>query len=140
GGVAARTMITARPRAARADVRVMSHIGYPTEMAAEVMVFEGNDGRDYALVGTLGNKGNRLLCYDVTDPSKPVLTDSVMTDARSINDVRVDRLKAPTIGVFSKEGTPDRRNGIVLIDLSKPAHPTKISEFTETTVDGVHNT
>lgn len=138
-GVAARTIVVAEPRAVGAKVEVLSHVPALHDLASEVMVFEGLDHRDYAYLGYLGSTGNRLHCFDVTDPAHPVLTDSVLTDAHSINDVRVDTEWGPHLGVFTKEGASDRKNGIVLLDVTHPAHPVKLSEFTETTVGGVHN-
>jgi hypothetical protein len=43
------------------------------------------------------------------------------------------------VGIVTREGASSRRNGIVLLDLSTPAHPTILSEYTETLTGGVHN-
>ena len=40
---------------------------------------------------------------------------------------------------FEGEGASSRRNGIVVLDLSTPAHPSVLSEYTETVTGGVHN-
>ena len=108
----------------------------------DLWVFQGVDGRDYAYTGTWGNcgscYGDRLYVWDVTDPSRPALTDSVMVDARVVNDVKVNR--EGTLAVLTREGASDRRNGIVILDLSNPAHPAVRSVFTETLTGGVHNT
>jgi hypothetical protein len=109
---------------------------------ADLVVFEGLDGRDYAYTTTWGGCrgcfGDRMYAWDVTDPTSPVLTDSVMVDARVVNDVTVNA--ARTIGVITREQASSRRNGIVLLDLSVPAHPTVLSEFWETLTGGVHTT
>ena len=136
GGTAATVRIRAVPRQAEMTARVVSQTPRLTSAATEIMVFEGADGRDSAYLGQVGQDGGRMLVYDVTDPETPVLTDSVVS-GRYLNDIRVDRLKAPRIGVFTKEGTPDRQNGIVILDLSVPAHPTVISEYSEN--GGVHD-
>jgi hypothetical protein len=34
--------------------------------------------------------GDRMYVWDVTEPERPVLTDSVMVDARVVNDVKVN--------------------------------------------------
>src|SRR5688572_28438495 len=61
---------------------------------SDLYVFRGVDGRDYAYTGTWGScsgcYGDRMYAWDVTDPSAPVLTDSVVVDARVINDVKVN--------------------------------------------------
>ena len=93
------------------------------------------DGRDYAYIGTYVY--DWLKAWDVTDPANPVLTDSVWMDARRINDVKVHPNRR--IAVVTREGASDRRNGIVILDLSEPAHPAVLSEYTETVTGGVHN-
>jgi len=67
----------------------------------------------------------------------PVKTDSLMTDARLVNDV----MTTPDgrIGVFSREGASDRRNGIVFFDASDPRHPKIVSEYNATVSGGVHS-
>lgn len=109
---------------------------------SDVWVFQGVDGRDYAYTGTWGScgscYGDRVYVWDVTDPALPTLTDSVVVDARLVNDVAVNR--EGTLAVVTREGASDRRNGIVVLDLSTPAHPRVKSVFTETLTGGVHNT
>jgi hypothetical protein len=107
---------------------------------SEMWAFRGLDGRDYAYTGTWGAcrgcVGDRMYAWDVTDPSNPVLTDSVVVDARLINDVMV-RADA-RLAVITREGASSRRNGIVILDLENPAHPRVLSEFSETLTGGVH--
>ncbi len=111
---------------------------------SEVHVWTGKDGRDYAYVGTHAAgvrpnvTGNVVFVYDVTDAAHPTLTDSVMVNARVINDVLVN--DAGTIGVLTREGAADRKNGLVVLDVSAPAHPKILSEFTDSLTSGIHNT
>lgn len=107
-----------------------------TNHSADTWVFEGVDGRDYAYVGTYMHDWAKV--FDVTDPSHPVLTDSIQVDARRINDVKIHPNNR--LGIITREGASDRKNGIVFLDLSDPAHPTILSEYTETVTGGVHNT
>ncbi|MEX2582237.1 MAG: hypothetical protein WD766_03140 [Gemmatimonadota bacterium] len=108
---------------------------------SDLWVFEGNDGRDYAYVGTWGACagcfGDRMYVWDVTEPANPILRDSVMVDARTVNDVKVD--DEGTLAVITREGASNRRNGIVILDLANPASPTVHSEYWETLTGGVHN-
>jgi len=108
---------------------------------SDLWVFEGQDGRDYAYAGTWGGcsgcYGDRMYVWDVTDPANPVLRDSVMVDARVVNDVKVNA--EGTLAVITREGASNRRNGIVILDLSEPAKPTILSEYWETLTGGVHN-
>jgi hypothetical protein len=103
--------------------------------SGDVWVFEGVDGRDYAYVGTLYYDWMKV--WDVTDPTNPTLVDSMRLDARRINDVKIHPNNR--IGILTREGASNRRNGIVILDLSTPAHPTIISEYTATVTGGVHN-
>ncbi|MCA9739721.1 MAG: Ig-like domain-containing protein, partial [Gemmatimonadetes bacterium] len=88
--------------------------GVPT---SDLWVWEGVDGRDYAITGTWGAFGAAYF-WDVTDPAAPVLTDSVVVDARTTNDVKVS--EDGRICVISREGASNRRNGIVILDCSNP--------------------
>lgn len=124
------------PRAARRELRLVGRAAVADRLTADLSVFTGSDGRDYAYVGTA--QSNAILVYDVTDPTRPVLTDSVTTDARMVLDVKVN--DDATLAVFSREGAANRANGIVILDLADPAHPAVVSEFTETVSGGVHNT
>ena len=106
-----------------------------TNHSGDVWVFEGVDGRDYAYIGTLYYDWMKV--WDVTDPTHPVLTDSMQLDARRINDVKIHPNNR--IGVLTREGASNRRNGIVILDLSTPATPTIAAEYTATVTGGVHN-
>ena len=103
--------------------------------SGDMWVFEGVDGRDYVYIGTFMHDWMKV--FDVTRPESPVLTDSVQVDARRINDVKIH--ESNKLAVITREGASNRRNGIVLLDLSIPAHPTILSEYTETVTGGVHN-
>lgn len=107
-----------------------------TNHSADTWVFEGVDGRDYAYVGTYMYDWAKI--FDITDPENPVLTDSLQVDARRINDVKIHPNNR--LGIITREGASNRRNGVVFLDLSDPAHPTILSEYTETVTGGVHNT
>jgi hypothetical protein len=111
-------------------------------LTSDLWVFRGTDGRDYAYTGTWGAcsgcYGDRLYVWDVTNPANPVMTDSVMVDARVVNDVKVN--DAGTLAVITRENASSRRNGIVILGLDDPAHPEVLSEYWETLTGGVHNT
>lgn len=107
--------------------------------STDLWAFRGVDGRDYVYTGTWGGcngcRGDLLYAWDVTDPAHPVLTDSVVVDASSINDVAVN--EGATLAAFGRRGARSRRNGVVLLDLREPAHPRPISEYWETVTGGV---
>ena len=138
----ANVIITAR--AVGRPVRLTGRAIQTDHSTSELHVWTGRDGRDYAYVGTHADgvrpdvTGNVVLAYDVTDPTRPVLTDSVVVNARVINDVLVNQ--EGTLGVLTREGAADRKNGIVLLDVSVPAHPKILTEYTENLTSGIHNT
>jgi hypothetical protein len=99
-------------------------------------VFEGRDGRDYAFTGSKMGDGITFV-WDVTDPAKIAKTDSIQVDARTVNDVKVS--PDGRYAALSREGASDRRNGVVLLDLQNPAHPTVASVFDQGLTGGVHN-
>ena len=103
--------------------------------SGDTWVFEGMNGRDYAYVGTFMHDWMKI--FDVTNPERPLLTDSIQVDARRINDVKIH--ESNRLAVITREGASNRRNGIVILDLSNPAHPEILSEYTATVTGGVHN-
>ncbi|MCG8466691.1 MAG: Ig-like domain-containing protein [Gemmatimonadetes bacterium] len=123
------------PRTHTTRLERVGHGVTATHRAGDTWVFEGVDGRDYAYLGTFYHDWMKV--WDVTDPTSPVLTDSIQLDARRINDVKIHPNNR--LGIVTREGASSRRNGIVLLDLSNPAHPTILSEYTDTVTGGVHN-
>jgi hypothetical protein len=130
-------VIRVEPRAAAAesDLVLLGRGANADHHSGDTWAFEGADGRDYAYVGTFLYDWMRV--WDVTDPTAPVLTDSMQLDARRINDVKIH--PNGRIGILTREQASSRRNGIVVLDLSQPAHPTILSEYEETVTGGVHN-
>jgi hypothetical protein len=93
------------------------------------------NGKIAYLGTTMG--GDRIYAIDVSDPANPVITDSIVANSRSMND-----LMTTADGkwlVFTREGAADRRNGIVIASTADPAHPKAVSEFTEGVTAGVHS-
>ncbi len=109
----------------------------PPEAGAttDLWVFEGTDGRDYAYTGTMA--AATMYAWDVTDPTNPVITDSVKVDGRRQNDVKINA--DVTLAIITSEGASNRRNGFTILDISDAAHPTIITHFTDGLTGGVHN-
>lgn len=128
-------VVRIEPRGSDAELVQVGRGGIAGHHSGDVWVFEGVDGRDYAYIGTFMYDWMKV--FDVTDPANPVLTDSLQLDARRINDVKIH--PDNHIGIVTREGASNRRNGMVLLDLSIPANPTILSEYTETLTGGVHN-
>jgi hypothetical protein len=132
--------VSSRPRPGRRGLEKVAHAPVPEHSTSDLWVFEGADGRDYAYTGThaAGKGGNVMYAWDVTDPASPVLTDSVLVDARVVNDIKVNA--DATVAVITREGASNRQNGIIVLDIEDPAHPTILSSYTKDLTAGIHNT
>ena len=129
GDVVASASIVVGPRGAGRSLTVVGRVPVGDIQAAEQWIIG-----DHAYVSAMAD---RVWVYDVSDPANPVKTDSIMVDARHVNDVSTTT--DGKIGVLTREGASDRRNGIVFFDASDPAHPEVVSEYTETVTGGVHS-
>ncbi len=136
GGALGRRLVNIRPRGVIQRVEVVGQGAVRNVHTSDLWVFEGLDGRDYAITGTWSGDGYAYV-WDVTDPASIVKTDSVQVDARTVNDVKV----APGArwAALSREGASDRRNGVVILDLADPAHPTIAASYDDGLTGGVHN-
>ncbi len=103
---------------------------------SDLWIWEGADGRDYAVTGTWGADGHAYF-WDVTDPSRITKISEIQVDARTVNDVKVS--EDGRIAVISREGASNRRNGLVIIDVENPRNPRILSNFDENLTGGVHN-
>jgi hypothetical protein len=130
GDHAAAATVTVSQRDVARELQVVGRPPQEEFQAGEEWII-GN----YAYVTSL--MAGRLWVYDISDPSHPVKMDSIAFDARIINDVSAT--PDGKIGVISREGASNRKNGIVFLDLAEPAHPKVLSEFTETVTGGVHS-
>jgi hypothetical protein len=131
-GRSAESVVQVRARDAVRPTSVVGRLPVAGMAAAEFWLHP--DGKH----GYLSTIGDRLYAVDVGDPAKPAITDSVMVDARVINDVMTT--EDGKVGVMTREGASSRKNGIVILSFEDPAHPKQIAEFTETVTGGVHST
>ena len=98
---------------------------------AEVWVHQNGKCAYYSTIA------DRVYAIDVSNPAKPQIVDSMMTDARLVNDVMTT--EDGKYGVFSREGSSNRKDGIVIFDANDPCHPKTIAAYTETVSGGVHS-
>jgi hypothetical protein len=133
GNRTADAAVTLAPRDVRRPAQVVGRLPRTLFTTEEVWIHPNGK---IAYLGT-GSGGDRMYAIDISDPAKPVVTDSVMANTRRVNDV----MTTPDgkFLVFTREGAADRKNGIVICELSDPAHPKPIAEFTEGVSSGVHS-
>jgi hypothetical protein len=136
GAAFARKVLDVAPRDVQRRINITSRGNINHVHTSDLWPWTGHDGRDYALVGTWGGDGWAYV-FDITDMGNIVKTDSVRVDARTINDVTVS--PDGRYGALSREGASNRVNGVVILDLSTPAHPKVASTFDEELTGGVHN-
>lgn len=130
GGRTADALVTVTARKVGRGFEVLGRVPV-SQRAAEVWVHP--DGK-CAYLTTISD---RVYAIDVSDPRAPTVVDSMMTDARLVNDVMTT--EDGRYGVFSREGSSNRKDGIVIFDASDACHPKPISAYTETVSGGVHS-
>ncbi|MYC90478.1 MAG: hypothetical protein F4X15_03320 [Gemmatimonadetes bacterium] len=135
-GRTAHSTVEILPRHVVEEVELVGHAPVSNVATSDLWVWEGVDGRDYAITGTHSGHGSTYW-WDVTDPASPVLTDSLIVDARTTNDVKVS--EDGELCVISREGASNRRNGIVIIDCTDPRNIEIISTYDDELTGGVHN-
>jgi len=133
GSRGADAIVTVSPRDVQRAVKVLGRVPRSEFFTTEVWVHP--NGRVAYLGSGLG--GDRVYTIDISDPTKPTVVDSIVVNARTINDV----MTTPDgdYMVITREGAADRKNGIVIADTRDPLHPKAIAEFTEGVTSGVHS-
>ncbi len=132
----ARETVRVTSRNVQREIEFLGHARVSDRVTGDLWVWEGVDGRDYAVHGTWNAEGHAYF-YDVTDPRNMELIDTVQVDARTVNDVKVS--EDGTLCVISREGASNRRNGIVMIDVTNPREAEVLSSFDQGLTGGVHN-
>ena len=137
GNLVARRTIDIRPRQAVREVEIMGQGSVDDVHTSDLWVYEGLDGRDYAVTGTWGGDGWAKF-WDVTDPAAISMIAEIQVDARTVNDVKVS--PDGRYAALSREGTSTRRDGPVLVDLADPMNPTIAGYIDDDRITGgVHN-
>ena len=133
GTRSAEVPVTLAARNARRPVEVVGRL--PRSLFTTEEVWIHPNGR-IAYLGS-GSGGDRMYAIDISDPAKPVVTDSIVANTRRVNDI----MTTPDgkFLVFTREGAADRKNGLVIAQLEDPAHPKPIAEFTDGVTGGVHS-
>ena len=136
GNIISSKIINVFPRNVKREVVSVGEGLVNDKHTSDFWVFEGVDGKDYAVTGTWGADGKAYF-WDVSNPSNLKKIDSVQVDARTVNDVKVSQ--DGKICVISREGASDRKNGIILLDVTNPGDVKIISTYTKNLTGGVHN-
>ena len=129
--------VAIEPRDVTREVEVVGRGKVLDRRSSDLWVWEGTDGRDYAITGTWGADGH-VYFWDVTDPAAIEKVNEVQVDARTVNDVKVSA--DGELAVIGREGASNRRNGFVVLGAGNPREGVPVlSEFTNQLTGGVHN-
>ena len=127
-------MVIAVDRDVKRPVKVVGKLLRTAFATGEVWIHP--NGNVAYLTTELG--GDRVYAIDISNPASPTVADSIIINARGINDVMTTA--DGNYMVMTREGAADRKNGIVIADTHDPLHPKQISEFTDGVTAGVHST
>ena len=130
GGRTAGAIVRVEQRRVTRGLEVLAHLPVKYQ-AAEAWVHQSGKCLYMTTIA------DRVYAIDIADPTHPRIVDSMMTDARIVNDLMTT--EDGKYGVFSREGASNRKNGIVVFDAGDPCHPKPIAEYTETVSGGVHS-
>ena len=139
GGFIARKTIKVVPRNVKKTVKVVGHGTVSDFNTSDLWVWPGvgkHKGKDFAATGTWGANGDAYF-WDVTDPSKMAIIDTITVDARTVNDVKIS--EDGRVGVITREGASNRKNGFVVLDVTDPFNVKITAEFNDDMTGGVHN-
>ncbi len=139
GGYSARKTVKVVPRNVKKKITVVGHGTVKDYNTSDLWVWPGigkHVGKDFAATGTWGANGEAYF-WDVTDPAKMHIIDTVTVDARTVNDVKVS--EDGRVAVITREGASNRKNGFVILDIEDPYDVKITYEFNDDMTGGVHN-
>ena len=138
-GYSAQKTIKVVPRDVKKQVKLVGHGLISNVLTGDLWVWAGVDkheGKDFAVTGTWSSNGEAYF-WDVTDPSNMTIFDTITVDARTVNDVKIS--EDGRVGVITREGASNRKNGFVILDVSDPYNVTISAEYNDDMTGGVHN-
>lgn len=133
--------ITVRPRNGQSgSFQVVGNVDAGPRLASDIWVHGGvayTGTWRWVTVGQTQLFGDRMYVWDIGQPASPVRVDSVIVDARTVNDVKIRA--DGQLAVITHEISNDGLNGITFLDTTDPLHPTVIGRYTQNLGTGVHN-
>ena len=140
GGYSDQKTVRVVPRDVKQNVKLVGHGLISDVLTGDLWVWAGvgkHEGKDFAVTGTWGSNGEAYF-WDVTNPDSMLIIDTVTVDARTVNDVKIS--EDGLVGVITREGASNRKNGFVILDVSDPYNVEILSTFNDDMTGGVHNT
>ena len=139
GGYSAQKTIKVVNRQVNKKIKLVGHGLITDVLTSDLWIWPGigkHKGKDFAVTGTWGSNGEAYF-WDVTDPANMKIIDTVTVDARTVNDVKISA--DGRVGVMTREGASDRKNGFVILDVSDPYNVTISAAYNDDMTGGVHN-
>ena len=139
GGYSDQKTVRVVPRDVKQNVKLVGHGLISDVLTGDLWVWAGvgkHEGKDFAVTGTWGSNGEAYF-WDVTNPDSMLIIDTVTVDARTVNDVKIS--EDGRVGVITREGASNRKNGFVILDVSDPYNVEILSTFNDDMTGGVHN-
>ena len=140
GNFSSQKKVNVVSRNVKKEIRMVGHGLVSNVKSGDLWVWPGigkYSGKDFAATGSIFGDGEAYF-WDVTDPKNMIIIDTVKVDARNVNDVKVS--EDGRIGVITREGASNRKNGFVILDVSDPFNVKILSTFNDDMTGGVHNT
>ena len=138
-GFSASKKVKVVPRNVGKRLEVVGHGTISNHNTSDLWVWPGigkHIGKDFAVTGTHSADGEAYF-WDISDPANMVIIDTIKVDARTVNDVKIS--EDGRVGVISREGASNRKNGLVILDVSDPFNVLIITEYNDNLTGGVHN-
>ena len=139
GGFSARKTVKVVARNVRKKAVKVGHGTVSDVRTSDRWVWPGigkHKGKDFAVTGTWSANGEAYF-WDVTEPEKMHIIDTVTVDARTVNDVKVS--ENGEVAVITREGASNRKNGFVILDVRDPFNVKITAEYNDDMTGGVHN-
>ena len=139
GGFSDQKTVKVVDRDVKRKVSLVGHGLISEVLTSDLWVWPGVDeheGKDFAVTGTWGSNGEAYF-WDVTNPDSMLIIDTVTVDARTVNDVKIS--EDGRVGVITREGASNRKNGFVVLDVSNPYNVKITYEYNDDMTGGVHN-
>ena len=138
-GYSAIAKVKVVPRNVKRRIEVVGHGTVTDHHTSDLWVWAGvgkHKGKDFAVTGTHSADGEAYF-WDITDPSKMTIIDTIKVDARTVNDVKIS--EDGRVGIISREGASNRKNGLVILDVTDPYNVTITKMYDDDLTGGVHN-
>ena len=139
GGYSAQKTVKVVPRNVKKKIKLVGHGLISEVLTSDLWIWPGigkHKGKDFAVTGTWGSNGEAYF-WDVSNPDSMIIIDTITVDARTVNDVKIS--EDGRVGVMTREGASNRKNGFVILDVTDPYNVTISAEFNDDMTGGVHN-